>query len=121
VRQWALAARRGAHAEAMAGVARLEGRQDLGGTQAYDLACVAALASAAARSDSQLAEEYARRAMALLARAEQGGFFRQAGAWKHARSNYPDLECLRQRSDFREWMDRLKKAAPAAPAEAKPR
>jgi tetratricopeptide (TPR) repeat protein len=121
VQRWLLAVRRGEHVAVMAEVVRLENRKDLGGPQAYNLACVAALASAAAGSDVRLAEEYARRAMALLGRAEAGGYFRQPGALQHARKTDTDLDPLRQRSDFREFMSRLEKAASAPPEESKPR
>jgi tetratricopeptide (TPR) repeat protein len=110
VQKWLLAVRRGEHAAVMAEVGRLESRKDLAGPHAYNLACVAAVASAAARPDARLAEEYARRAMVLLGRAEAGGYFRQPGALKHARNTDTDLDPLRQRSDFRELMDRLEKA-----------
>jgi tetratricopeptide (TPR) repeat protein len=121
LQQWLIALRRGEHVSVMAEVGRLEGRKDLVGPQAYNLACVAALASAAAGSDARLAEGYARRAMALLGRAEAAGYFRQPGALQHARKTDTDLDPLRQRSDFREFMSRLEKAAPPSPGESKPR
>jgi serine/threonine-protein kinase len=108
--KWSLAVRRGDHAAVMGELGRLESRKELPGAQAYRLARVAALASAAAGPDAVRAEEYAHRAVALLGRAEAAGYFRQPGVLPQVRTD-ADLDPLRQRSDFRALMGRLEKAA----------
>jgi tetratricopeptide (TPR) repeat protein len=119
IQKWVLAVRRGDHAAVMAEVQRQAARQNLGGAYAYNLACVSAQAAAAVHSDqrmgsaerARLAEQYARGAVALLGRSEAAGYFRQPSALPHSRTD-SDLDPLRERSDFREWMSRMEKAAP---------
>jgi hypothetical protein len=79
----------------------------------YDLACAFALASAAAGRDSKhgAVEANAKQAVALLARARQGGFFRRPGAVEHLRRD-PDLACLRAREDFRGLLKEIESAGP---------
>jgi tetratricopeptide (TPR) repeat protein len=118
VQRWLLAVGRGEHAPIMAEVRRQAARPNLQGAYAYNLACVSARAVAAVRSDDRvpsaerapLAEKYAREAMALLTRAETAGYFRQPGALAHTRTD-SDLDPMRERADFRQWLSHLEKAA----------
>jgi tetratricopeptide (TPR) repeat protein len=121
LKRWLWALRRGEHSKVMAEVSRLEAQKDLEGPRAYSLACVAAQAAAAVGSDARLADDYARRAVALLVRAEAAGYFRLPGALQQARTAGTALDPLRQRSDFRQLMDRLQKEASEPQADAKPR
>jgi tetratricopeptide (TPR) repeat protein len=121
LKRWLWALRRGEHAAVMAEVGRLEAQKELAGPRAYNLAWIAAKASEVVGSDARLAEEYARRAMALLIRAEAADYFRLPGALQHARTTDKGLDSLRQRSDFRRLMDRLQKTPPVPQADAKPR
>jgi tetratricopeptide (TPR) repeat protein len=118
VQRWLLGVGRGEYAPIMAEVRRQAARPNLQGPYAYNLACVSAQAAAAARSDERVpsaeraarVEEYARGAMALLARAQTAGYFHQPGALAHTRTD-SDLDPLRQREDFRQWLSRLEQAA----------
>jgi tetratricopeptide (TPR) repeat protein len=77
------------------------------GRRAYDLACIAALSSAAARGDITLppaerdarAEDFAARAIGWLAQARDAGFFRDPSKIVDVRTD-TDLDSLRSRSDF---------------------
>jgi tetratricopeptide (TPR) repeat protein len=117
--QWLIAVRRGQYTAAMAEVERQASRTDLAGDYLYNLACVSALASAAARSDQELsdpqrrelAEEYAGRAVVFLNRLNATGYFRQPGKLAHAGKD-SDLDPLRQRADFQAWLAAAQKTAP---------
>jgi serine/threonine-protein kinase len=95
-------------------------QKNLAPVMCYNLACIYAVASAAVASDSERAEELARRAMNWLGKAEQAGFLRNAAALDHARKD-EDLHALRQRADFQELMKRAEtevktsKPRPGAP------
>jgi hypothetical protein len=68
--------------------------------------CVAAVqkdAQTAAAQREKLAEDYARRAIALLRRAVQAGF----NDLKHLKTGDPDLESLRGRADFQQMVQEL--------------
>jgi hypothetical protein len=90
------------------------------GQLAYNLACIEALASAAARADTTLepaargarAEDLAARAIARLGQARAAGFFRDPAEVAHMGQD-ADLEPLRSRGDFRLLMQDL--AFPADP------
>lgn len=101
----------GGHQAAAADVQGLAARQALPGSVLYDLACVFALCSAAARQDAGLpeaerekaCEDYAVRAIALLKRAATARFFNDAANVAHAHED-PDLDALRKRSDFKKLL-----------------
>jgi hypothetical protein len=73
----------------------------------YDAACVCALASAAVKSDRPLAEQYARRAVALLRQAVARGF----GDYDKFKKD-TDLASLRQREDFHALLAELEAKRP---------
>lgn len=50
------------------------------------------------------------RALALLVRAREAGFFRDQAARARLQSN-DDLDPLRQRADFRKWQAEVEKAS----------
>jgi tetratricopeptide (TPR) repeat protein len=82
---------------------RLAKRMSLPGLRLYDLACVYALAAAATKDDPS--EEYARRAIAVLQRPAVVKELRSnARLLRHAEKTDRDLDPLRGRSDFREWL-----------------
>jgi hypothetical protein len=57
---------------------------------------------------AKLAEEYAVRALALLVRAREAGFFKdQAALARLQRSD--DLDLLRKRADFQKWLAEVEK------------
>jgi tetratricopeptide (TPR) repeat protein len=107
-------ARRGDHARAVAEVSALADRAGQNPLNAYNLACVYAQASAAARKDGtvptgegvRLAEKHAGQAVALLARVEAASVFRQPLRRKELRED-PDLDPLRERDDFRKLLARV--------------
>ena len=80
------------------------------GADLYNLACVAALAAAAARTDPTLAEStrasrsesFGETAMSYLNRAEAVGFFRNPANAAHFHKD-SDLDSLRDRDDFRRF------------------
>jgi hypothetical protein len=118
VQKWLLAVRRGEHASIMAEVGRQLDSPNLGGVYAYNLACVSAQACQAAASDkrvesaqrAELAKQYGEKAIAFLGRAQAAGYFQQPNAVAHARTD-SDLDPLRSRARFKEFMSRLEKAA----------
>ena len=83
----------------------------------YNAACVLALAAALVpapsiaaangpATDGAVGEQYAARAVALLERAERLGMFRASGAIANLHTDH-DLDALRNRPDFRTWVERL--------------
>jgi tetratricopeptide (TPR) repeat protein len=80
-------------------------RTDLSGLLLYNVACVYALAAAATKDDAS--EAYARRAMTVLQRPAVIEELRSnAQLLRHAGKTDRDLNALRGRSDFREWLER---------------
>jgi serine/threonine protein kinase/tetratricopeptide (TPR) repeat protein len=109
-------ARMGNHAQAVRDAEAAAGKDPRDGNTLYNLACVHALASAAARKDDKraagerekLAERYATRAVELLARARAAGYFKVAGHVADLDTD-PDLEPLRPRADYKRLYGELKK------------
>jgi serine/threonine-protein kinase len=98
-------ARAGDHAEAAAEAeALLKGKSSQAVT--FDAARVLALASAAAKADSALAEKYAARAVELLGELHAEGFFAAAKNAARLRTD-PDLEPLGRREDYRKLMAQI--------------
>jgi hypothetical protein len=101
---------RGQHAEALALAARLT-PEDAGGDALLALACVQALASAAARCDAALAEgrrtalaeQYARDALATLKKARDAGYFRDPFRVRLLTSE-DDLAPLTDRADYQAFV-----------------
>jgi serine/threonine-protein kinase len=97
----------GNHKTAVADVQEVADEPTLSGVVLYDLACVFALCSAAARKDAALpeaerekvGEAYAVRAVALLKQAAATGYFNEPARVAHAHGD-PDLDALRMRADF---------------------
>jgi tetratricopeptide (TPR) repeat protein len=107
-------ANKGHHAQAAAEAALLAEAKPASAGLLYDTGCVYALCVAAVQKDAQtaaaerekLAEDYARRAIALLRRAVQAGF----NDLKHLKTGDPDLESLRSREDFQKLVAELEKS-----------
>ena len=105
-------ARAGDHARAAAEAGELAMIDPLAADALYNLACAFSLCAAAAKDDAALAERYAARALELLARARAAGFFNAAANVEHF-GNDKDLEALRERDDFRKFIEALPKTPPA--------
>jgi serine/threonine protein kinase/tetratricopeptide (TPR) repeat protein len=71
-----------------------------------NLACALACCSSAAKDDTELAERYATEALELLTRAQQAGYFADPAHVEEMKQN-PNLETLRQRADFRKFLEGL--------------
>jgi tetratricopeptide (TPR) repeat protein len=65
----------------------------------YDAARVCALASAAIKKDAKLADQYATRAVELLGKAREAGYFKEAIDVEHMQKD-SDLDSLRSRDDY---------------------
>jgi serine/threonine protein kinase/tetratricopeptide (TPR) repeat protein len=115
-------ARLGEYAQATAETDEISKGKDGSGATSYDLACVYALASAAARKDSRLpsaegdrlSEQYAVRAIELLALAHAGGLF-QAPAKLTQMKQDADLEPIRQHPQYFQLLGKIETALPKAP------
>jgi tetratricopeptide (TPR) repeat protein len=107
---------RGDHARAAYEARDLAGEKALPGEKLYQLASVCGLSAGVVRRDAKLspaerekrAEEYARLALGLLDKARAAGFFRARAARRRLRTNH-DLDPLRSRADFREWLAEVEK------------
>jgi hypothetical protein len=109
-------AQKGEHREAAAAAAAL----DTGSSDAnliYDLACVYSLCASAALRDrrpspsvqpNSLSEGYAMSALGLLHRADKEGYFADTRRLKNFRQD-PDLDSLRGREDFKEFLERVER------------
>jgi len=75
-----------------------------------DAACLYALAAAALPGDAGQSEKYAGRALALLRRAQAGGFFKD-GRKVDAVKQHADREVLRPREDFQKLVAELEAGA----------
>jgi tetratricopeptide (TPR) repeat protein len=104
-------ANKGRHAQAAAEATQLAEMKQASAAILYDTGCVYALCVVAVQKDTQtaaaerdkLAEDYARRAIALLRRAAQAGF----NDLPHLKTNDPDLATLRGRADFQQLVQEL--------------
>jgi serine/threonine protein kinase len=112
----------GEHARATSEVEALVSTGSLHNTAYKELASVYSLCSAAVRSDAAvapadrevLAERYAVRAVALLAKAAELGFFQPAGRIALVRTE-EKFRPLQARDDFRKLLTRLEETSKAAP------
>jgi serine/threonine protein kinase len=111
-----LLVRMGRHDQATAEATRLVENKSVTGATWYNAGCLFSLSSAAALRDDQLApvdrerlaEQYAVRAVELLAKAQAAGFF-AIPAKRETLKKDPDLEALRARDDFKKWLAGLGK------------
>jgi tetratricopeptide (TPR) repeat protein/tRNA A-37 threonylcarbamoyl transferase component Bud32 len=103
-------ARRGRHAEAVK-QARALVPNDAGGDALLALACVEALASAAAAGDAEQARQYAEDALGTLRKARDKGYFKDPQKVKLA-SSEADLKGLAGRPDFHEALGEPGASAP---------
>jgi tetratricopeptide (TPR) repeat protein len=111
-------ANKGQHAQAAAEATPLAEAKQASAGILYDTGCVYALCVAAVQKDAKmaaaerekLAEDYARRAIALLRRAVEAGF----RDLPHLKTNDPDLQALRSRADFQQLVQELETKAKAA-------
>jgi len=95
----------------------------LPGPMLYDLGCVFAVASAAAREDLKLpeperakrADRHAARAMEMLTKAKVAGFFKNPAQAAILQTD-PDFDALRKREDFKSL---LAEVAPPGSAKEK--
>jgi hypothetical protein len=108
-------AKLGEHAQATAEANALANQKSVPGQVLYDLACIFSLSSTAARQDPRLSpteqdqrvEQYARRAVELLARAGAIGYFQEPARVEHLKED-KDLDSLRDREDFKKLLAELK-------------
>jgi hypothetical protein len=112
------------HADATAEAEALATLEQLPGQVLYNLACVYAICAAAVRDNkpvnppmpdgerSKLMDGYAGRAMALLQRARQSGFFGRPSNLDSLRKD-PDLDALRDREAFRRLLQELGRDDPS--------
>jgi tetratricopeptide (TPR) repeat protein len=114
-RAWVLA-HAGDHARAVAEADDLTRADKAPGGTLYDAACVYGLSVPAAKDDAKRQEHYAGKALALLRRARDAGFFTSAAAVKHLQED-DDLAALRGHADFKQFVTELrqKTSPPAAP------
>jgi serine/threonine protein kinase/tetratricopeptide (TPR) repeat protein len=104
-------ARVGQHFQAAAEADARAKQASLAGQDIYDLASVYALATAAVRKDNRLtqavqqtrADQYATRALELLAKAHAANYFKDPAAVESLRKN-KDLDPLRLHADFRRFL-----------------
>jgi tetratricopeptide (TPR) repeat protein len=92
--------RAGQAAQAVVEADALTQGKDVPGETLYDTACLYALASAALKDNSQQAETYAAKAVALLRRAQAAGYFQKPARIAHMKKD-TDLDSLRNRADYR--------------------
>ena len=81
----------------------------LPGDVLYDAACVFGLSAGAVKDDAKLLEKYAARAVEILGRAQDAGFFRQPEKVEHMKRD-ADLDTLRQREDYRKLLTQLERS-----------
>jgi hypothetical protein len=92
------------------------GDKSLSGERLYQWASVYGRCAQVACGDTKLSdaeqgklkEEYAVRALALLVRAREKGFFKDRAALARLNRN-GDLDLLRQRADFQKWQAEVEK------------
>jgi tetratricopeptide (TPR) repeat protein len=108
-------ARLGEHVKATAEAEEMAGRKGATGTVLYDAACVFAVASGTGKEGKPVkeADRYARRAVELLDRARQAGFFKLPGQVAQLKKD-PDLAAIRGREDFRTLLAGLEKSGEKA-------
>jgi len=105
-------ARAGDHARAAAEAGELAAIEQLPADAIYNLACALSLCAAAVKDDAALVEQYATRVLELLVRARAAGYFDTAANVEHI-GNDTDLDALRERDDFRKFVEALPKPSPA--------
>jgi serine/threonine-protein kinase len=76
--------------------------------QAYNLACV--FAQLVGKAEGGTKDDYAAKAMTWLKRAQATGYPATASAIDHVRTKDEDLNSLRERPEFQEWVKGLKPA-----------
>jgi tetratricopeptide (TPR) repeat protein len=111
VRVWQ---QRGRQAEVAATADKLRTLADLPGNPAganlYDAACGYALAAACADADAPTKEQHARTALEVLRLAQGKGYFHDPKRIEHLKGD-KDLDALRRRSDYQDWLAGLEKPA----------
>jgi serine/threonine-protein kinase len=111
-------ARQGEAATTLAAAGRLADKKSLTGENAYDLACVYALAATNPRTRKDAADALLQRALALLLRADAAGYFAAKARIEHARKD-GDLEPLHARDEFKKLLDRAEIRLKNSPSAAK--
>lgn len=84
----------------------ISGKTLTSGLPLFNVACVYALSSAAAKDDANLREQFAARAVALLCQAQTSGFFKDPKRVEQLRRE-TDLDALRQRDDYKKFVAEL--------------
>jgi tetratricopeptide (TPR) repeat protein len=102
-------ARLGDHARAVSETDDLTRSAEMSGAALYDAACVCGLSATAAKEHSEVQEQYALKALALLRRAQSAGFFEDREAVEHLQRD-DDLAALRDREDFKKLVIDLEAA-----------
>jgi serine/threonine-protein kinase len=100
----------GNHGSAVAEANNLASGKNVSGLTLYYAACVCALASGSVKNDARLSEQYATRAIELLGKARDSGYFKDAATVTHMKVDN-DLDSLRSRDDFKNLLTDLEKNA----------
>jgi hypothetical protein len=118
LRRAACWAEAGDHARAVAEANSVTEEKGVPPAIVYDAARVFSLSAKAAKSDVKLCDQYATRAVKLLAKVRDAVLFKDPEAVEHAKQD-PDLAPLHGREDFKKLMAQIEaelKKRPVAPA-----
>jgi serine/threonine-protein kinase len=96
----------GDHGKAFAEANKLVEGKNVPGDLLYNAACVCALASASVKDNPTLKDQYAARAIELLTKAREGGYFKDPKNVAHMKKD-SDLDSLRSRSDYKKLVAEL--------------
>ncbi len=109
-------ARRGKPADAAATADKLADLAPTNGPSLYNAVCGHALAASASEDGAKAKEQYAARAVALLGKAHEVGYFKDRKNIERLKSD-GDLDALRQRDDFKQLLADLERGASPKPPE----
>ena len=101
-------ARAGDHKRATQEAKELAAQPGAGASEFYNLACIFALAVHPAHEDAPQREQYAARAMELLEKSRDAGFFKSPGALDTMK-NDPNLDALKSRDEFKKFLNDLER------------
>jgi serine/threonine protein kinase/tetratricopeptide (TPR) repeat protein len=96
-------AQAGDHAKAVAEADEVTRDNQTPGSMLYNAACVYGLSVPVVKGDAKLQDQYAAKALALLRRAQEAGFFKGAAEVENLQKD-DDLAALRDREDFKQFV-----------------
>jgi len=103
--------RQGKLADAAVTAEKLAALEPLSQSNLYNAACGCALCAGAAKADASQAERYAARALELLGQAKAAGFFKTPAKIALLK-RVKDLDPLRERADFKEFLAEIANPSP---------